>query len=234
MMPTRLLLADDHQIVREGFRTLLEQSGFAVVAEASTGDEAVRLARNVPFDVALLDISMPRMNGMNCAREILSFAPAARIILLTVHTEEHQVAAALRAGIRGYVTKMQAADELTQAIRQVATGGTYLGPQVSSVLLAAYMSGTNVAEDPLTLRERQVLQLVAEGNRTKEIAEVLGLTAKTTESYRSRLMAKLDIHHTAGLVHYALRHGIVQLTAAYCCRFLPAIADAIVDIAAKL
>lgn len=214
-MATRILLADDHLVVRQGLRSLLEQGGFVVVAEATDGHEAVRLARTVRFDVAVLDVSMPRMNGIDSAREIMSFAPNSRIVMLTVHTEDGQIADALRAGIRGYIIKTQAADELINAIREVAGGGTYLSPQVSSLLLAAYVNGSAIGRDPLTVRERQVLQLVAEGRTTKEVADSLGVTAKTAECYRSRLKVKLGIHDTAGLVRYAIRHGLIQLSASW-------------------
>ena len=219
-MTTRILLADDHLVVRQGLRSLLEQGGFVVVGEATDGQEAVRLARTVRFDVAVLDVSMPRMNGIDSAREIMSFAPNSRIVMLTVHTEERQIADALRAGIRGYIIKTQAADELINAIREVAGGGTYVSPQVSTLLLAAYINGSALGRDPLTVRERQVLQLVAEGRTTKEVASSLGVTAKTAECYRSRLKVKLGIHDTAGLVRYAIRHGLIQLGASW---FLDAI-----------
>lgn len=210
-MPLRILLADDHMVVREGLRSLLEHNGFDVVAQAVDGDEAVRLARTVHFDVGLLDIGMPRMNGVEAARQILLMAPHCHIIVLTVHAEERQIAAAFRAGIRGYVIKTQAADELIHAIREVSLGGTYMSPQVSTILLDAYLTGNTIGADPLTARERQVLQLVAEGRSTKEVADLLGITAKTAESYRSRVKTKLDIHDTAGLVRYAIREGLVAL-----------------------
>jgi two-component system response regulator NreC len=219
-LTTRILLADDHLVVRQGLRSLLEQGGFVVVGEATDGQEAVRVARTVRFDVAVLDVSMPRMNGIDSAREIMSFAPNSRIVMLTVHTEERQIADALRAGIRGYIIKTQAADELINAIREVAGGGTYVSPQVSTLLLAAYINGSALGRDPLTVRERQVLQLVAEGRTTKEVASSLGVTAKTAECYRSRLKVKLGIHDTAGLVRYAIRHGLIQLCASW---FLDAI-----------
>ena len=219
-MTTRILLADDHLVVRQGLRSLLEQGGFVVVGEATDGQEAVRVARTVRFDVAVLDVSMPRMNGIDSAREIMSFAPNSRIVMLTVHTEERQIADALRAGIRGYIIKTQAADELINAIREVAGGGTYVSPQVSTLLLAAYINGSALGRNPLTVRERQVLQLVAEGRTTKEVAHSLGVTAKTAECYRSRLKVKLGIHDTAGLVRYAIRHGLIQLGASW---FLDAI-----------
>lgn len=211
-MPTRILLADDHVIVRQGLKSLLERNGLEVVAEAADGTDAIQLARAVRFDVAVLDIGMPRLNGIDTAREILAIVPQARIVVLTVHAEERQIAAAFRAGVRGYILKTQALEELVTAIREVSAGGTYVSPQVADVLLGAFLTGTSAAEDPLTRREREVLRLIAEGKTTKEIAEALGVTVKTAESYRSRLKTKLDIHDTAGLVRYAIRYGLVQLS----------------------
>jgi two-component system response regulator NreC len=209
-MPLRVLLADDHQVVRQGFRALLEREGVQVVAEAANGREAVRLAADHSPDVALLDLSMPELNGVEAAREILHGSPRTGVVLLTMHTEEHQIVAALRAGIRGYILKTQAADELIQALREVAGGGTYLSPGVSRVVVGAYLAGADAKSDPLTARERQVLQLIAEGKTTKEVATALTLSVNTAESYRARIMEKLNIHDTAGLVRYAIRRGLIQ------------------------
>jgi DNA-binding NarL/FixJ family response regulator len=209
-MPVRVLVADDHQIVRQGFKALLEREGFEVVAEATNGQEAISLARKVDPDAVVLDLVMPLLNGVDAAREILQICPRARIALLTMHTDEHQVLAALRAGIRGYVVKTQAAEDLVHALRNIMRGEVYLSPGISRVVVEAYLNGGTVAADPLTPRERQVLQLVAEGKTSKEIAVVLGLSVKTAESYRTRIMEKLDIHDTAGLVRYAIRRGLVQ------------------------
>jgi two-component system, NarL family, response regulator NreC len=209
-MALRILLADDHQVVRQGFRAVLETYGFEVVAEASDGREAIELADRHRPDLAILDLSMPVVNGLNAASEIMRRVPHVRIVLLTVHTEEHHVAAALRAGIRGYVLKSQAAGELIQAIQDVAQGGTYLSSKVSGLVVEAYLSGRTTPADLLAPRERQVLQLVAEGKTSKEIASLLGISAKSAESYRSRIMDKLDIHDTAGLVRYAIRHHLIQ------------------------
>ncbi len=209
-MGLRVLLGDDHQIVRQGFRAILESEGFNVVAEAVNGHEAVRLARQERPDVAVLDLVMPFLNGVDAGREILGSCPGTRVILLTMHTEEHIIVGALRAGIRGYVVKTQAVEDLVQAIREVSQGNVYLSPGVSRVFVDGYLSGAERPEDPLAPRERQVLQLVAEGKTSKEIAALLDLTPKTAESYRSRIMEKLDIHDTAGLVRYAIRHGLIQ------------------------
>ena len=210
MSPLQILLADDHQIVRQGFRAILERSGFQVAGEAADGREAVRFAQAHPPDVAILDLSMPQLNGLDAAREILQLHSRTAIILLTMHVEEHQIVAALRAGIRGYVIKTQASEELINAIREVIAGGIYLSPGACRVVVGAYLSGRSVPSDPLTSREREVLQLVAEGHTTKEIASVLNLSVKTAESYRSRIMEKLEIHETAGLVRYAIRSGLIQ------------------------
>jgi DNA-binding NarL/FixJ family response regulator len=209
-VPLRLILADDHQIVRQGLRVLLEREGIEIAGEALDGHAAVTLIDVYRPDVAILDLSMPGLNGVDAAREILHRHPKIGIILLTVHSEEYQVITALRAGIRGYVIKTQAADELVRAIREVAAGGTYLSPAVSRIVVDAYLSGTALPADPLTPRERQVLQLVAEGKTTKEVAVFLGLSSKTAESYRARVMEKLGIHQTAGLVRYAIRHGLIE------------------------
>ena len=209
-MAFRVLIADDHAIVRQGFRALLEREGFEVVAEATDGQEAVLLAQELRPDIAVLDLTMPLMNGLEAGREIQHHHPETRTVLLTMHTEEHHIAAALRAGIRAYVLKTQAADDLVQAIRAVIRREIYLSPGVSTLVVDAYLSGQQAPGDPLAPRERQVLQLVAEGKRSKEIAAVLGLSVKTAESYRTRIMEKLDIHHTAGLVRYAIRQGLVE------------------------
>lgn len=209
-MPVQVLLADDHPMVREGFKALLEQEGYHVVGEASDGHEAVRLARMLHPDVAVLDLSMPLLNGLQAAQEILHVSSRTRTILLTMHTEDQYVLEAVRAGIRGYVVKQQAAMDLVQAIREVASGAMYLSPTVSQAIIRAYLSKTDLPSDPLSLRERQVLQLVAEGKTTKEVARILGISAKTAETHRDHIMKKLDLHETAGLVRYAIRRGVIQ------------------------
>jgi len=209
-LPLRILLADDHLIVRQGVRAWIERAGFDVVGEATDGTEAVHLAEALKPDVAVLDLAMPVMDGLDAARQIQQSGSKTAVILLTMHTEEHFVAAALRAGVRGYVLKTQAAEDLLQAIRNVTRGHVYLSPGVSGAVIDGYLSGVPAAEEPLTNREVQVLKLVAEGHTSKEIAGLLGLSAKTAESYRARLMEKLDIHETAGLVRYAIRRGLVE------------------------
>jgi DNA-binding NarL/FixJ family response regulator len=209
-MPTRILLADDHIIVRQGLRAWVERAGFEVIGEASDGAEALKLAQTLKPDVAVFDLMMPTMSGLDAARQILGSNPTMPIILLTMHTEEHHVAAALRAGVKGYVLKTQAAEDLIQAIREVVRGRPYLSPGVSSAVISGYLNGTPALGDPLTAREAQVLKLVAEGHTSKEIASTLNLSVKTAESYRANLMEKLDIHDTAGLVRYAIRRGLIE------------------------
>lgn len=210
-MALRIILADDHLIVRQGLKALLEREGFDVAAEASDGLEAVRLARDLQPDVAVLDIGMPLLNGLDAAREVLQGSPRTKVIILTMHAEDHYVLEALRAGVTGYVLKTKAAGDLAQAIREVAGGAIYLSPGVSRAVVQAYRAKTDLPPDPLTPRERQVLQLIAEGKRTKEIATLLGVSVKTAESHRTRLMEKLNIHETASLVRYALQRGLIQL-----------------------
>jgi DNA-binding NarL/FixJ family response regulator len=209
-MSLKVLLADDHAIVRQGLSAILAREGFNVVAEAANGREAVALAATSHPDVAVLDVSMPVLNGLSAAREIRAADPRLRIVALTMHVEEEQIVTALRSGVHGYVVKSQASDELVRAINEVARGGTYLSPSVCGVVVAAYLAGSRAPVDPLTSRECEVLQLVAEGQTTKEIASSLGVTVKAAESYRMRIMEKLDIHATAGLVRYAIRRGLIQ------------------------
>lgn len=208
-MPLRILLADDHHIVRQGLRVLLERAGLEVVAEACNGRDAVRLAESLQPDVAVLDLMMPVLNGLEAGREILRDKSAASIVLLTMCTEEHKVAAAFRAGISAYVIKTQASEDLVCAIQEAAHGRIWLSPGISRVVVDGYLSGERPPADPLAPRERQVLQLVAEGRGSKEIAVLLGLSVKTAESYRAHVMEKLNIHETANLVRYAVRQGLI-------------------------
>jgi DNA-binding NarL/FixJ family response regulator len=209
-MPIRVVLADNHGVVRHGVRALLEREGFQVMAEAADGQEVLRIVPTLRPDIAIVDISMPLLNGLDVARELKKTSDTTKVILLTRHDEPQYVTEALRAGVKGYVLKNQAATDLLDAIRQVGRGGTYLSPNISTTVVEAYFSKSNAAADPLTPRERQVLQMVGEGNSSKDVARLLGISAKTAESHRARLMRKLDIHETAGLVRYAIRNGLVQ------------------------
>jgi DNA-binding NarL/FixJ family response regulator len=206
----RILLADDHRIVREGVRALLERAGLDVVGEAEDGRSAIQLAYIHQPDVAVLDLVMPDVSGIDCAREILARLPKTGIVLLTVFPDEYQVVAAMHAGVRGYVVKTQAATELVEAIRQVRAGAIYMGTKMSHVLANLCCSDGMVTE-ALTPRLREMLRLIGEGTSTKDIAGILGVSENTAKLYRSRIMAKLDIHHTAGLVRYAIRRGLVAL-----------------------
>jgi len=209
-MPIRIVLADDHVLVRQGLKSLLERERFQVVAEASDGQEAVRLTETHHPEIAVLDISMPTRNGIDAARELGRSCPETKSILLTQHEEEQYIHEALEAGVKGYVLKSQVANDLIHAIQKVSRGEFYLSPGISRGLVEAYRSKSNKPSDPLTVRERQALQLIAEGKTTKDAASLLGISAKTAESHRMRLMQKLDIHETAGLVRYAVRRGLVQ------------------------
>jgi len=206
----RVLLADDHLIVRQGLKVLLQREGFEIVGEAADGQQAVRLARDRRPDVAILDFAMPVLNGLDAAREILRSCPRTRVILLTMHTEDRYVHEALRVGVSGYVVKSQASADLVRAIREVSRDMTYLSPRVSRTVVQAYLAKSDVP-DPLTPREREVLRLVAEGKTTKEIAAILGISVKTAEAHRIRVMKKLETHNTASTVRYAIRQGLVQV-----------------------
>jgi two-component system, NarL family, response regulator NreC len=209
-MPVQVLLADDHQVVRESLRALLEREGYKIVGEASNGQEAVKLAEAAHPDIAVMDISMAALNGLDAAAQIQKVSPRTKTIFLTVHDEDPYLLNALRAGARGYVIKTHAAQELLRAIREASRGGVYLSPDVSRAVVQAYQNKTELASEPLSPRERQVLQLIAEGKTTKEVAGVLNISVKTAETHRTRIMEKLDIHETASLVRYAIRRGMIQ------------------------
>lgn len=207
------LLADDHVIVRDGLKNLLLREGFDVIAEASDGQEAVRLAKEFRPAIAVLDIFMPLLNGLDAARQINKISPQTKTILLTMYNEDQYVLEALKAGVCGYVLKTQASQDLVQAIRKVSQGSIYLSPAVTGAVVKAYLEQgehPSAPSAPLTPREREVLQLVAEGKSTKEIAQILEIGVKTAETHRTNVMKKLDIHEAAGLVRYAIRHGLIQ------------------------
>jgi two-component system, NarL family, response regulator NreC len=209
-MALKILLADDHAVVREGLRVLLEREGFLFSGEASDGREAIVLCERNKPDIAVLDLAMPLLNGIDAAREIIKTNPKIKVILLTMHTEDHLVLESLRAGVTGYVLKTRASSELVQAIRAVSKGEMFLTQSISRTIVQAFLNKNEAQDRFLSDRERQVLQLVAEGKTTKELASILGISAKTAESHRSNIMDKLDIHDVAGLVRYAIRTGIIQ------------------------
>jgi len=209
-MTITVLLADDHQLVREGLRALLEIEGFKVVGEAANGEEARQLAELLCPDVAVLDLAMPGLNGIEAARKIKQVSPKTRSILLTVHSDRGYILEGLRSGATGYVLKTNAAEDLVRAIREVARGETYLSPEITDAVVQAYQNNSKIPADPLSARERQVLQLITEGKSTRQVATTLDISPKTGETYRTRIMKKLDLHKTADLVRYAIRQGIVQ------------------------
>jgi DNA-binding NarL/FixJ family response regulator len=207
-MSIRILLADDHVVVRQGVRGLLEQAGMVVIGEASDGPEALLLANAHQPEVAVLDIAMPHLNGLETARRLRETRSPIKIVLLTMHTEAPYVLEALQAGVVGYVLKTQTAVDIVQAIHAALQGAIYLSPRVATAVVQAYLTGSTLPPDPLTSREREIVQRIAEGQTTKEIAAHLGLSVKTVESHRINLMRKLDIHETATLVRYAIRRGL--------------------------
>jgi len=209
-MAVRVLLADDHEMVRQGLRILLEREGFQVVGEASDGREAMKLCETHHPEVAVLDLSMPLLNGVDATREIMKSNPRTKVVLLTMHTEDHLILESLRAGVTGYVLKTKAASELVQALRAVCRGEMFLTQSISRTIVQGFLNNVQAPPNPVSDRERQVLQLVAEGKTTKEIASLLGISAKTAESHRSNLMDKLNIHDTAGLVRYAIKNGLIE------------------------
>jgi len=220
MNSTRILLVDDHLLVRAGLRTLLEQMpGTEVVGEASNGREALDLIKAAPPDVVLMDITMAEMNGLVATAQITHDFPQVRILMLSMHATKEYVTQALQAGASGYLLKDAAPTELELAIRSVMRGEKYLSPAVSTHVIADYLQRTTGSTSrvdtmissttPLTLRQREILQLIAEGNTTKEIAAKLTLSVKTVETHRTQLMERLDIHDIAGLVRYAIRIGLV-------------------------
>jgi len=209
-MPLRILLADDHQMFTQSLRSILEREKFEVVGEATDGHEAVKLAEKHRPDIAVLDLGMPGLNGLSAAREIEKVSPDTKTIILTSHPDEQYVVDALRAGATGYVLKTRASADLVAAIREVSRGSLYLSEGVSRDALRSHLAKEEKSAGVLSGREREVLQLIAEGKSTKEIAALLSLSVKTIETHRTRLMAKLGIHETAGLVRYAIRKGFIQ------------------------
>ena len=209
-MSVHILLAEDHVLVRQGLRALLEQAGMVVIGEASDGSETLCLARAHQPEIAVLDIAMPHLNGLETARRLREIVPRTKIIVLTMHHEEIYVLEALQAGVVGYVLKTQAAVDLVQAIHAALQGVIYLSPRVTNAVVQAYLSSATLPSDPLTPREREIVQRIAEGQTTKEIAAHLGLSVKTVESHRINLMRKLGIHETATLVRYAIRRGLTR------------------------
>ena len=212
-MPIRILIADDHGVVAEGLKQLVEaEADMQVVALVGDGREAGQQARDSQPDVVLMDLSMPELNGADATRAILQRDPKCRVIVLSMYAQREYVRRALKAGAAGYVVKRSAAKEVVEAIRAVHAGQRYLSPRVADVVLEDYSDDKQ--DDPLarlSAREREVLQLLAEGRTGAEIAQRLSLSQKTVETYRARLVEKLGIRDLAGLVRFAIQRGLVSL-----------------------
>lgn len=217
MKTIRVLVADDHDLVRAGFRSLLkEMTGIEVIAEASNGREALEAVEKHRPDVLLIDIMMPEMNGLDATARVAAKFPNTRMIILSMNATEEYVLQALRSGASGYLLKNISPAELEKAIRDVAKGEAHFTAAVAKHVVAGFLKKVNTEAtslDRLTPRQREVLQLVAEGNTSKAIAKKLGISVKTAEMHRSDLMGALDIHDTAGLVRYAIRMGVITADA---------------------
>jgi DNA-binding NarL/FixJ family response regulator len=218
----RILIADDHDVARRGIRAMLEsREGWQVCAEAKDGREAVELANTMNPDLILLDIGMPNLNGLEAARQILATSPKAVILVLTMHDTDHVVREVLRAGARGFLLKSDAGRDLMSAVEALQNHRTFFTTKVSRMVLDGYlnreqdgddsMEERSSAENILTGREREVIQLLAEGKTSKEVAVALKLSVKTAETHRTNLMRKLDLHSVADLTRYAVRNGIVHV-----------------------
>ncbi|MBW2368660.1 MAG: response regulator transcription factor [Deltaproteobacteria bacterium] len=213
--PYRIVIAEDHTILRQGLRSLLkEHSDLEVVGEAEDGRNAIKCVRSTPTDLVLMDLSMPRMNGFEAIKEIKKQQPNVKIIALTVHNTEEYILMSLQAGADGYVLKDTTHDELLMAIRQVLSGKRFLSPSVSGKIIDGYLAGKK-GEKPrsiletLTQREREILKLIAEGYKNKEVASYLCISLKTVEKHRANLMKKLDLHNTSALTLFAMEKGLV-------------------------
>lgn len=218
---TRILIADDHEVARRGIRALLESHpSWEVCAEASDGREAVELAAATNPDLILLDIGMPNLNGLEAARQILAVSPDVPILILTMHDSDNVVREVLRAGARGFLLKSDAGRDLVAAVEALQVQRTFFTTRVSQMVLDGFLDQgkpdnaldkNDIPGDPLTAREREVIQLLAEGKTSKEVAVTLNLSVKTAETHRTNLMRKLGLHSVADLTRYAVRNGIVQV-----------------------
>ena len=216
MNAIRVLLADDHKIIRDGLRMLIDrEAGMEVVAEAENGRQTVRLAQKLSPHVVIMDVTMPDMNGIDATRRLAEEAPGVRVIGLSMHSDRRYILGMLEAGARGYLLKDCAFEELAAAIRNVAAGNTYLSPKIADVVVKGYLDRTSGPSpglgSALTPREREVLQLLAEGMAAKEIASHLNVSVKTVETHRRNMMEKLDMHSVAELTKYAVREGLVSI-----------------------
>jgi DNA-binding NarL/FixJ family response regulator len=214
MTAARILLADDHDIVRQGLRNVLEQRPeWKVCGEASNGRQAVKQALELKPDVVILDISMPELNGLEAARQIVKGMPKTEILVLTVHESENLVREVLDAGARGYLLKSDASKHLLPAIESLLAHKPFFTSKVSEIVLEGYLSGAKPPRDPhrrLTPREREIIQLLAEGKSNKEVATALNISVKTAETHRTNIMRKLDLHSVSELVRYAVKNKIIE------------------------
>ncbi len=211
MKRIRILLADDHAVVRQGFKMILAaQPDMEIVGEAGNGREAVELAEKLRPEVVVMDVSMPELNGIEATRRLASSTPHTRVVALSVHKDSVYVREILRAGARGYLLKESVAGDLVSAVRAVASGEGYLSPAVSSAVLDDYRRHVTNPIDLLTSREREVLQMLAEGKTNKEIAGVLNLSVYTVDAHRGRIMEKLNLHSINELVRFAVRNGMID------------------------
>ncbi len=207
----RILLADDHALVRQGFRMILEaQPDMQIVGQAGTGKEAVELAEKLHPDIAIIDVAMPELNGIEATRRLGEISPRTRVLALSMHKDSVYVREILRAGARGYLLKDSPEADLVAAVRAISKGEGYISPAVSDAVLSDYRRHVTDPLDLLTSREREVLQLIAEGKTNKEIATSLNLSVYTVEAHRGRVMEKLNLHSTGELVRFALRNGLID------------------------
>ncbi len=216
MEALRILIADDHEVVRSGIRTMLEAHlGWEVCSEAADGREAVERCRELKPDVAVLDLGMPNLNGLEATRQILAVSPHTKILILTMHDSNQVVRESVAAGARGFLLKTEASRELVTAVEALQDQRTYFAPGIAEMIMEEYLHPTKPpslpASNHLTPREREVIQLLAEGKRTREVANVLHLSVKTAETHRTNIMHKLNIHSIAELTLYAVRNGIVRI-----------------------
>lgn len=209
-MPIRILIAEDQQLVRQGLVALLKAEDIDIVGEAEDGAAAVDFARNLVPDIVLMDLSMPTLDGVEATRRIKRASPQVRVLILTVANCERRVAEALAAGADGYALKKLGHDELMAAIKSVRGGRQYLGPGLDQTLVREYLDGAETVAVPLTAREREVLRLIAQGLKNREIAETLSIAIKTVETHRTKIMQKLDLHNSAELATYAMRRGLIE------------------------
>jgi two-component system, NarL family, response regulator NreC len=215
-MPMRILLVDDHKIMRDGLRVLLEkQPDLEVAGEAENGRTAVRMARELPADIVIMDIGMPDLNGIDATREIVASVPGVKVIALSMHSDKVFVGEMFRAGASAYLLKHCAFEELAQAIRVVSSGHFYLSPQIAGLMIKDYVRQTSNSSTSvfsvLTVREREVLQLLAEGKSSRQIASHLNISLKTVETRRQQIMAKLNTDNMADLIKHAIREGLTSL-----------------------